>query len=701
MAQLVKLLNRFNISQRFLASVCFFSLPLGVLFFFNIEQLSEKIEFASVELAGTKFQAPAIHALKAIADYRAGTLRGSQAADNSRQEVDRQLKELSEVSRELGERLQFSDKNLKDASLDNLRMEAILARWSTLQRESEAPGSTAAAEQYEALMSDLRAWVGRSVNTSNIILDPEMDSYNLGDATSAVMAQALSRIGMVRNEMAFGRGRSGRSAGTTQKVDMAVAVALMREADYARINGDLATALDANTKSPHPNSALQADIQAAGAHYKADMDQLMAMLGTLSQGKPVKPDEFEQASARAAQTSLDLSDKGTAELNVLLKERVAEFERYRMKLITGTGLALGLALLVLVLTIRSVTGPLSESVAQVGRVAQGNLATKLPARFLERGDEIGTLARAIQAMSLQLREMVGEISSGIGVLSSAALLLQTSSTQMTAESRNASDKAHSVAAAAEEMSSNVTSVAIGMEETTTNLANVATATDQMTATIGEIAGNSERARRITHDATMQAKRITEQINQLSESAREIGKVTETINEISSQTNLLALNAAIEAARAGAAGKGFAVVANEIKALAQETAAATEDIKKRVAGVQRSTASGISEIEKVSQVIHEVSDIVGSIAAAIEQQATATKDIARNIAEASTGVNDANERVAQSSQVSREIAKDIGTVDHAASEMSDGSGHIRSSADEVSRISNQLQLTVERFIVHAL
>ena len=218
----------------------------------------------------------------------------------------------------------------------------------------------------------------------------------------------------------------------------------------------------------------------------------------------------------------------------------------------------------------------------------------------------------------------------------------------------------------------------------------------MTATIGEIAGNSEKARRITQQATDQAKRITEQINQLSESAREIGKVTEAINGISSQTNLLALNATIEAARAGAAGKGFAVVATEIKALAQQTAAATEDIKNRITGVQNSTSSGIAEIEKISQVIYEVSDIVSLIAAAIEEQAVSTKDIARNIAEASIGVTDANERIAQSSEVSKEIAKDISTVDHAATEIVDGSGRARSSAEELSRVSAALMLTVERF-----
>jgi methyl-accepting chemotaxis protein len=181
-------------------------------------------------------------------------------------------------------------------------------------------------------------------------------------------------------------------------------------------------------------------------------------------------------------------------------------------------------------------------------------------------------------------------------------------------------------AAAEEMSANIGSVAVGMEQTATNLVHVTAATEQMTASIGEIAQNSEKARGITGHAARQAERIMGQMNQLGEAARKIGKVTEAITEISSQTNLLALNATIEAARAGAAGKGFAVVATEIKALAQQTAAATEDIRGRIAGVQSATAGGIAEIGKVSEVIQEVSAIVASIAAAIEEQSVTTRDI---------------------------------------------------------------------------
>jgi len=347
---------------------------------------------------------------------------------------------------------------------------------------------------------------------------------------------------------------------------------------------------------------------------------------------------------------------------------------------------------------RSIARPLELAVTHLGEVARGDVSRDMPEEYLNRGDEVGSLSKAMQTMSASLRDVLKNIADGIHVVSSSSAELSANSGQMTDGSKQASEKAHAVAAAAEQMTANVVSVAAGMEQTTTNLTSVATATEQMTATIGEIAGNSEKARRITEEATRQAVRISEQMNLLGQAAREIGKVTETITEISSQTNLLALNATIEAARAGSAGKGFAVVANEIKELAQQTARATEDIKSRIAGVQSSTAGGIAEIEKVSHVIHEVSEIVASIAAAIEEQATVTKDIARNIGEASSGVRDANLRVSESSAATKDIAKEISGVDRAARQMADGSEQVNVSATELSRVAESLQGTVARFRV---
>jgi methyl-accepting chemotaxis protein len=356
--------------------------------------------------------------------------------------------------------------------------------------------------------------------------------------------------------------------------------------------------------------------------------------------------------------------------------------------------ALGLGFCAYLAT-RSIRAPLAQAVTVLQKIAQGNLTDEI--RHTSN-DEIGDMAAAMQTMSESLRGVLREIAGSAQTLSATSTQLATNSGQIADHSREASEKAHSVAAAAEQMSANVTSVAAGMEQTTINLGHVSSHTAQMTATIGEIASNSEKARQITESAMEQAARITAQIQELGQAAREIGKVTETISEISSQTNLLALNATIEAARAGSAGKGFAVVANEIKQLAQQTAAATEDIKTRVAGVQSSTAGGIAEIEKVSVVISQVTEIVTSIAAAIEEQATVTKDIARNIAEASTGVRDANLRVAESSQATQEIAKEIVVVDRAAGQMAEGSGQVRNSVSELSQVAEHLLHAMSKFQV---
>lgn len=365
-------------------------------------------------------------------------------------------------------------------------------------------------------------------------------------------------------------------------------------------------------------------------------------------------------------------------------------------LLTGLTLAVLVGLGISIFVTRGITLPLALTVKHLAQVAAGDISADVAKEQLDRSDEIGSLANAMQTMSTNLRAMIEEITVGIRTLSESAGNLLTRSVRMSSGSRQASDKAHSVAAAAEEMSCNVTSVAAGMEQTSVSLAQVSQATKQMTSTIATIAGNSEKARNITEDASRKAVQISEQISQLGRSAREIGKVTEAIKEISSQTNLLALNATIEAARAGAAGKGFAVVANEIKELAKQTAAATEDIGARIATVQSETAAGITEIGKVSEVIVEVNRIVASIAAAIDAQATATQGISHNIAEASLGVAEANTRVAETSRASREVATDIGDVDQAAGEMASGSDDVRTNATGLSTVADQLELAVGRF-----
>jgi methyl-accepting chemotaxis protein len=382
---------------------------------------------------------------------------------------------------------------------------------------------------------------------------------------------------------------------------------------------------------------------------------------------------------------------------VLLQDLSADWRAMALQAWAQAGLSMvGLVLLVLALGLfirQVITRPLAGFAGVLGQVAGGDLR-RLREKHGE--DEIGAMGRALGTMVLGLRSALGEVHRAEGQVSASSGQLTDLFNRMDSDTRETADKASTVAAAAEELSVNAASVAAGMEEATSSLAIITEATSQMTATISEIAGSSEKARSITEEANHQAEGMGALMQELGEAARAIGKVTEAITTISSQTNLLALNATIEAARAGSAGKGFAVVAGEIKALAQQTAAATDDIKARVGAIQKASSGAVENIQRIGGVIREVSELVHSIASAIEEQAMVTRDMAENLGQASQGVQDANRRVAQTSDVTREIAKDIARVDASARTLQDNVQISRASTQEMARMAKELGAVLAAF-----
>jgi methyl-accepting chemotaxis protein len=163
-----------------------------------------------------------------------------------------------------------------------------------------------------------------------------------------------------------------------------------------------------------------------------------------------------------------------------------------------------------------------------------------------------------------------------------------------------------------------------------DLARIASATEELSASIDEIGRRIGDAAAVMRDAVAGAGDADERVRQLGEAAGRIGEIVRLIETIASQTNLLALNATIEAARAGEAGKGFAVVAGEVKALAQQTAKATEEIAEQIAAISAATTGAITAVQSVSGTIGRMDTITGTIETAISQQAAATREIAASV-----------------------------------------------------------------------
>jgi methyl-accepting chemotaxis protein len=365
--------------------------------------------------------------------------------------------------------------------------------------------------------------------------------------------------------------------------------------------------------------------------------------------------------------------------------------------------ALVVGLLVVMLLIGSAVfsvATIARPIRRIGDVllelASGNKSVDVP--FATRGDEVGDAARAAKtfkenlirieqmetaqktveaataaARKAEMIKLADEFQAAIGnvvnTVSAASSQLEGAAGTLTNTADTTQELSGMVAAASEEASANVESVAAAAEE--------------MSASVTEIGRQVHDSSRIASEAVKQAERTDVRINELSQAAGRIGDVVKLITAIAEQTNLLALNATIEAARAGEAGRGFAVVASEVKALAAQTAKATEEIGIQISSMQTATVESVGAIKEIGTTINRIAEIAHTIAATVEEQGAATAEIARNVGEAAKGT--------------AQVAEKITEVNRGANATGAASGQVLTSARSLSRESGHLKTEVEKFL----
>ncbi len=346
---------------------------------------------------------------------------------------------------------------------------------------------------------------------------------------------------------------------------------------------------------------------------------------------------------------------------------------------------------------RNISRPVVAMSMAMRELASGNFEVQLPG--LDRGDEVGQMAHAVQefkvqavakaeresaereeknreqqaARRLELHNLAESFETAVGNIienvSSASNELENSAVILT-KSSTATQQLSMVVASAS-------------EETSTNVQSVASATEEMAGSINEIGRQVADSNRIANEAVDQAQKTDARIAELSLAANRIGDVTKLITTIAEQTNLLALNATIEAARAGDAGRGFAVVAQEVKALAAQTAKATSEISMQIAGMQAATHDSVVAIKEISGTIGRVSEIAAAIAAAIEEQGAATQEITRNVQQAAVG--------------STQVATSIADVNRGAGDTGSASSQVLSAAQMLSNENKRLKTEMAKFL----
>ncbi|MBP2297912.1 methyl-accepting chemotaxis protein [Azospirillum picis] len=240
------------------------------------------------------------------------------------------------------------------------------------------------------------------------------------------------------------------------------------------------------------------------------------------------------------------------------------------------------------------------------------------------------------------------------------------------------DDAEGMSGSAGRVSLNAQTVASAAGQALANAQTVAAASEQLAASIREISAQVAHSSAVTRRAVDSGRHTQMTIRSLSETVVKVGEVVNLIQSIAGQTNLLALNATIEAARAGEAGKGFAVVAGEVKNLANQTAASTEEITRQITAIQAVTDEAVQAVEEIGRTIAEIDHITGSIAAAMEEQSAATQEISRNVVETSTAAQEVSRRIA-------DVSEEADRTGEQASHVKNGSGEVARSIEALRQI----------------
>jgi methyl-accepting chemotaxis protein len=525
-----------------------------------------------------------------------------------------------------------------------------------------------------------------------------INTANKGNAQAAGAAMTRARLAVVEITVAKSADRLAAHtvafrnsvAEATTEIDAALNRARREEAK--QLYREVKTNIEASLK--------------AGAELGEARGKVIAGLAAGSQAGEIM--KAEEAGARILEQKMLPAAK---EIDVRIEKLMSTNNEYVVlrqnqlmaALDQAAQVGLGVGVLVILVLIGSAVFSvlnIARPIRRIGGVllelANGNKAVEIP--YTSRGDEVGDNARAAHTFKdnlirIELMEAEQKDQEAAATVRRKAEMIELANAfesavggivnSVSSASEQLETAAGTLSGTAEETQQLSGMVAAASEEASANVGAVASAAEEMSASVVEISRQVHDSSRIAGEAVKQAEHTDQRINELLKAAGRIGDVVKLITAIAEQTNLLALNATIEAARAGESGRGFAVVASEVKALAAQTAKATDEIGAQITGMQAATEDSVSAIKEIGATISKISDISTTIAATIEEQGAATAEIARNVSEAAKGT--------------AEVAEKITQVNTGASSTGSASAQVLASARSLSQESRSLRSEVEKFL----
>jgi methyl-accepting chemotaxis protein len=692
------IMNRLRYGKKFLLITLLFLSVISLMMYDLVKEIHADRTFASKERLGVQYNQTLFTVLLDFQQHRGianGLLNGDEAqkkvlADKEAQMV-KTIESMDAVDAALGDQLQSAAK-----------WNALKAKWQELQTKTPSLKPAESFEQHSLLIEDTLALITHVGDTSNLILDPDLDSYYLMDLTIQKLPLLSEKIGQTRGQ---GNGMAARKRVTAdEKLQMMIYMNDMK----ANINGvtkGIATAGAHNeVLKSKLDSLAQDNVKAANLFHETLTTRLVnaAVID-------IPPTELFGQGTKALDATNVLYKAVTVNLDQLLEARIQKLTSKLYGVITFNVLVLVLAAYMFVGFYVSVRKTIFALKAASAEMASGNLLVEAE---LTTRDELREVGDAFNAMTARIRTLIRsnkELAEQVSYSSKELTII-------------AEQTAHTVGEIAESMQQ----IASGSEQQSRGAEETANAMTEMAIGIGRIAENAGTVAEVSVEASRLADAGSESLGRAVEQMRlirqtvqesagkvrtlgskseEIGQIISAITDIAARTNLLALNASIEAARAGEQGKGFAVVAGEIRKLAEQTKSSADMITEMIEEVQTTTQEaqhamieGVDEVEKGAGAISDTSELFGSILAAVDRVAQEIQEVSAASQEMAAGSQQVTASIDEMLQIARRTTAQTQEISAATEEQTASVEEITASAESLSQAAAKLSSDIEKFKV---
>ncbi len=607
-----------TIRQRLIIVVSVFLLPIAVFGYLYLAQVNENIGIAAKELRGIDYLR-SVWRVMMLSNQASSGINVGDALESTKKSLDEKsaLYDIDMAS------------NIESTSLKNIFSTLNLINANSLSQN-----------QRDAIYTGASALYDKVGDSSNITLDPVVDTYYLGD----VVIQRTPELALSLREIieASHIAISGKRSLVSDQLQI-----VERSQRLQSAFEQLQTAVE-KSLAGYTNTESKKAVQDWLAKNKDDSLRLLGLSTSVRLNMYYKTDMYSNLNEIIKQskdmlTKLDGSWSFAAdEFQRLLEVRV---KNHKKIMNTSIGIAIASTLLAFALAFmmsNTILKALKRLRKSVHEAAEGDIGNETP--FMELRTEIGSIARSIDRLrkttitrtndanaierEAALRQSHGETMrfAASEIRSATAGVI----TQLRIASLSLQNTISMVCETSADTQMQMADTSATLQNTAQNIDAVAAASEEFARSISEITHQTNQSSRISDEVQLGVQTVEDCVSNLRNTASKIGNIVSVISKISSQTNLLALNATIEAARAGEAGKGFSVVAGEVKQLAAQTESATKDIDGQIRQIQTAIMEVSNTVVKINEVASRANDVSVSIASAVQEQSAVSDDIGEHV-----------------------------------------------------------------------